>query len=289
MNWRKLAPITLGLLLPLPLLLIGRMFFGPASNLIINGRTVSPVLTRSEKLRLSTFERPCRRAEDCEPPLACLDLGGPGRSLCVASECQTDQQCKEGFTCRVLTTPGKSPLVRFCVPEGPYAEGHLCHEAPARKEDACQRGLICAGWCGRACKLDEPSSCPHGFFCEEGLNGPSCLPSCTPGDCPSGDQCVHFRDRISACMPVRGDNCQVSPCPSGQKCTFSYSPGEEQIAMECIQPCDEAHPSCTQGSICFRSVCRRTCDSSKDNSCGPGQQCVLHPDDDLSLCHPRHD
>jgi hypothetical protein len=287
MNWRKLALLAAGLLLPLPLLMIGKMFFGPSAPLLINGRAVSPLLSQSKKLKLSTFERPCRNAEDCEPPLACLDLGGPRSSLCVASECQTDLQCKEGFSCRVLATPGAGPLVRFCVPEGPHGEGHPCHEAPARKEDACQRGLICAGWCGRSCKLDEPSICPQGFFCEGGLNGPSCLPSCTPGDCPTGKQCVHFRGRIAACMPVRGENCQEIPCPSGQKCTFSYSPADDQIAMECVQPCDETHPACPQGSICFSSTCRRVCDSSKNTGCGPDEQCVFHPDDQFSLCYPR--
>jgi hypothetical protein len=287
MNWRKLAPVAGGLLLPLPLLFIAKLFLGPSAPLVINGRVVSPMLSRGETKKLLTFERPCRRPDDCEPPLACLNLGGPKSSLCVASECQTDLQCREGFTCRVLSTPGHGPLVRFCVPEGPHPEGHLCHDWPARKEDACQRGLICAGWCGRPCKPDEPSSCPQGFFCDEGLNGPSCLPSCSPEDCSPGEQCVHFRERISACMSVRGVNCQVSPCPSGQKCTFNSSPGAERIAMECVLPCDEAHPSCPQGSICFASTCRRACDYTQDNSCGPEERCSLYPDRQLSLCFPR--
>src|SRR3712207_4913546 len=98
MNWRKLAPIAGGMLLPLPLLLIAKLFFDPSAPLVINGRVVSPMLSRSEKRKLLTFERPCSRPDDCEPPLACLDLGGTRSSLCVASECQTDLQCQENFT-----------------------------------------------------------------------------------------------------------------------------------------------------------------------------------------------
>lgn len=287
MNWRRLVPIAAGLLLPLPLIIIGSALVGrPEFVSTIHGRDVSPMIPKDEKRRLPTFERSCRRHEDCDPPLVCLDLGGPKSALCVASECQTDLQCQEGFTCRVLSPLGGGPLVRFCVPEGPLVEGQACHEAPARKVDACQRGLICAGWCGRPCRLEDPQSCPHGFFCQDGLNGPSCLPSCTPGDCAPGRQCVHFRDRISACLVVEGRDCQGSSCPSGQECTFSYSPGEERIAMECVQPCGDAHSTCPAGSMCFANACRRLCEPDKANSCGPEEQCLFHPDDQLSLCYP---
>jgi hypothetical protein len=289
MIWRRAAIITLGVLLPLPLvaILIGAQSWSHSSAL--NGKTISPLLPRDELRKLLSVQHPCRTDTDCEPPLGCLNIDGGGNSLCVASECLTSQQCPEGFSCRILQSRGDGPLVRFCVPQGDVPEGTLCVEAPANRQGSCLPGLICAGWCGRPCKMDDPSTCPLGSFCADSINGPSCLPSCTEDSCSSGQQCIRFADTISACAEVAGVNCQSSPCPAGRKCTFTYSPGRNRVEMECVTPCDEQAPSCPAGELCFWGACRRRCDPKGSAACEPGDRCVDLPVEQISLCHPRYD
>lgn len=59
--------------------------------------------------------------------------------------------------------------------------------------------------------------------------------------------------------------------------------------MECVQPCGEAQTSCPQGSVCFASVCRRTCDATQENICSPEERCILYPERELSLCFPKRE
>jgi hypothetical protein len=290
MNWRRAAVITLGVLLPLPLvaiILMSAQFWGDASAL--SGRPISPLLPRDDLRKLLSFQRPCQTSEDCDPSLACLNIDGGGTWRCVASECLNDAQCTDGFICRVLNSHGNGPLVRFCVPKGTVPEGTLCVEAPANRDGACLPGLICAGWCGRPCQMDDPSTCPSGSFCADSLNGPSCLPSCTEDSCSSGQHCIRFTDGISACAEVAGVNCQESPCPAGRKCTFTYSPGRNRVEMECVTPCDEQAPSCPVGEFCSWGACRRRCDHEGSAICEPGEQCVELPVEKISLCRSRYD
>ena len=290
MNWRKVATFTLGLLLPLPLVLaIGLVYRLDRDLSVPQSRQISPVLSRAERAKLPSFQRACRRSEDCDPPLACLNIDGGGTSSCVDSECLNDTQCADGFVCRTLKSRDDGPLVRTCVPQGNVPEGTLCVEAPANRQGACQPGLICAGWCGRPCQLDEPSSCAPGSFCADSLNGPSCLPSCTVNSCPSGQQCIRSDEGISFCATVSGENCQRSVCPEGRKCTYSFSPGQNRVQMECVMPCDDQAPSCPMGSLCFAGACRRPCDGDGSTACGPGEQCVGLPLEKRSLCFSRAD
>jgi hypothetical protein len=291
MSWSRPASIALGLLLPLPLVVaLGSTWpLWDRSTSAPRGKSISPLLSWSERHELLSFERPCRTSKDCDPPLGCLDIDGGGNSFCVASECLSDLQCPEGFTCRVLKSWGDGLLVRFCVPRGKVSEGTLCVEAPANNLGACRPGLICAGWCGRPCQLDDPSSCPQGSFCANSLNGPACLPSCTEDSCLSGQQCIRFNEAVSACATVAGENCQRTPCPKERKCTYSYSPGHNRVQMECVSPCDEKAPSCPGGHICFWSACRRLCDRAGLAACEPGDQCVYLPVEKISMCLPQGD
>jgi hypothetical protein len=251
------------------------------------GKPISPFLSWNERHKLLSFERPCQKSTDCDPPLGCLNIDGGGQSFCVASECLTDLQCQDGFTCRVLKSRGDGPLVRYCVPTGSVPEGTLCVEAPANRQGACLPGLICSGWCGRRCLLDDPSSCPQGSFCTDSLNGPLCLPSCTEGTCQAGQHCIRFHDTTSACATVDGEDCQHTPCPEGRKCSFTYSPGQNQVEMECIIPCDEQTPSCPQGDICHWRACRHPCDRNDSTTCEPGERCTEYPVEKISVCQPR--
>src|SRR6185369_3015285 len=101
------------------------------------------------------------------------------KGFCGGSTCQADFQCGEYWMCQTVHTLGDGALIRTCVPPGLRREGEACVRTLGRDEETCASGLRCnKGWCGRSCQADEPTSCPQGFFCREGLNGPSCLPTC---------------------------------------------------------------------------------------------------------------
>ena len=73
-SWRKRVAVFVGVLLPLPLLLL---LWGllkpevPADG--APGVRVSPMLTHDQRMRLMTYGRHCGPGkEKCEPPLGCF-------------------------------------------------------------------------------------------------------------------------------------------------------------------------------------------------------------------------
>lgn len=278
-KWRTPLLVLLGLLLPLPLILILTTLW-PSSRtpgeriLTASGALeISPVLTVEERRALLTFERPCSRREDCEPPLGCLSRNGK-KGFCVASKCLTDLQCSDGMTCRVLPTLGQGPRVRSCVAAGNLPEGAPCLALTMDGAKSCSEGLICNSFCGRPCNLEAASPCPNGFFCRPGPSGPACAPTCEKQACPEGQQCVRFTGGASMCAAPVGDDCQRSPCPEGQQCRASFSPGQPAwAALACELPCDGAERRCPQGLICHQETCQRTCDPKGPEVCGPRWAC----------------
>jgi hypothetical protein len=286
MSWRPAVATFAILLLPLPLVLAveaGR--FQPRRAEAHETRPVSPILSLEERRELMTHERHCQTAEDCEPPLACLDLDW-GRALCMASECQTDLQCAEGFTCRALRSRGQGPWVRTCVVRGTAEEGAPCSATFTFTQEAvCRPGLLCNDYCGRPCQLGEPGACPEGTLCLQGKEGPSCMPTCDGRACPEGQACVPFKDGSSVCARVWGENCQHQACPEGASCSVSYMPGRPgEVQMECVRRCGADHPSCPEGTVCEQKKCRRPCDSKDAQACGPLETCAYYPDTRRSLC-----
>jgi hypothetical protein len=289
MRWRTSAAILIGLLLPVPLLVLlgGAWGWGLRPQ---RDEELTPVLSWEQQRSLVTFGRACQTSEDCESPLACLQdtrrVVGP---RCVASECLTDLQCKEGFVCQVVTSRGQGKRVRVCVVEdGLRKEGEACSHLPNTREDACGKGLVCRGWCGRSCRMEEPASCPEGFYCDVGPAGSSCLPTCAGRTCPEGQQCAHFQGGTSVCAVIRGPNCQQTPCPEGQQCRVTYSPQRiGEVGMECVAPCDEEATACPEGTLCFDRACRRPCQRGMPDACGPAEQCVYYPVEKLWLCKPH--
>lgn len=251
----------------------------------------SPVLTDEQRKRLRTYLRNCDTGADCEPPLGCLeDLRFLSR-YCSDSECVTDQQCPRGQVCRALTTT-QGPWVRQCVLLGDRAEGQRCYETPPRPEDACRRGLLCAGdgWCGRPCSPEEPASCPEGSFCADVEPEPACLPSCEARGCPPGQECLRSQgDGASTCAVVHGHNCQNSPCPEGFSCEdylVPRRPGEAWV--RCAQRCGSPEdPPCSSGEVCHRIFCERACSPEQPNACGVGFHCIQMPEDGPWLCKPE--
>lgn len=251
-------------------------------------RAVSPILTLDERRELMTHERSCKKAEDCEPPLGCLNLGS-GHSICMASECQTDLQCAEEFTCRALKSRGGGPWIHTCIVRGTAEEGEPCSSSYTFQQEAvCRPGLLCNGHCGRPCQLDDSSSCPEGSICLKGREGPSCMPTCEGRTCPEGQECVPFKDGSSVCGKIWGENCQRQGCPEGTSCRTSYFPGSPgEISMECIQRCGEGRPPCLEGTLCDQRMCRRPCDEKDAHACGPQEVCSYFPVTRRWLCSVR--
>ena len=277
-----------GLLLPLPLVLVlvaaqqeARPSRAPTN--------VSPVLTHEERMQRTTYQRHCEKSSDCESPLRCLrrwDI-----AFCTDSECMTDAQCREDEACQEFKTDDDGPRVRMCITQGRRREGERCKSLPANRSEACEPGLRCfEGWCGRPCRMDEPGSCPGGFYCAE--EGVMCLPTCEGLSCPEGQQCVRLNNRTreqngSACVTVHGSNCQQSACSEGQRCLVfdvPHRPGEAWMA--CRQRCGEGRPECPDGLLCHRLFCRQPCDPQVPGGCGSGEKCAQSAPEDPWVCQP---
>jgi len=288
MRWRMPAAVVLGLLLLLPLAwaihvtLFGGLRPTPDAKVI-------PMLSPAERERLMTYERPCTGRKDCEPPLGCFFNTRSRWMYCSDSRCMTDQQCPEDMVCRTLKTQGGGPPIRHCALVGERKEGDPCVEMSSLRTAACERGLLCQHHrCGRPCRLDDSGSCPEGFLCRDGLNGPSCLPTCESRSCPEGQQCVRLDEGVSVCAEVHGEDCQQTPCPDGQKCSVQ-APFDHprEVWMTCLLRCDEKNPSsCPEGFVCEMSYCRKSCDPAVPNACGPHYKCYRYSERYAWTCDP---
>ncbi len=260
MKWRTPVAIAAGLLLTVPLLLaLGAALHPVREPVPERNAQLVPMLSWEESRKLQTFDRPCQTQEDCDAPLGCTPLNPGGPRVCLASECMTDLQCEEGFTCQALPTLERERWVRFCTPLGRRKEGEPCMKGLGIVRNSCEQGLICTAWCGRPCTLNAPESCPEGFYCKEGgPEGPSCHPTCEGRGCPDGQQCIHIEGRTSLCAEVLGRNCQHEPCPERQECRLHFPRKRGQgwvMGMECVQPCGDGAP-CPEGLVCAGGACQ---------------------------------
>ncbi len=282
-----LPGLLVGLLLVIPLGAIA--VYAIRERLQLRGpqeRRVSPILSLEERLKRVTYQRDCKKAQDCEPPLGCLSDSRFFKSYCADSECMTDMQCREGFSCQELRTRDDGPRVRACIPQGVRKEGERCASLPADLQQACEPGLLCgAAWCGRPCEKAKPGSCPAGFFCSDVTPGPLCLPTCVEQGCSTGKVCVSFHQGTSACMSVHGVDCRQSGCPGSQECLVLQRenlPGE--VWMECATRCGEGRPVCPDGMLCHRSYCQTPCTPESADACAPGYYCGRFGADEPWVC-----
>jgi hypothetical protein len=279
--------VVLGGLLPLPLawLLYAATLRGLTER--IQEGPVVPILTNEEFRGQLSYLKPCRTEKDCTPPLACYFDPARRMRLCGDSTCLTDLQCEEGYTCRTLRTVGHKARVRLCVPRGGRKEGEQCAPFFPQAEYHCVPGLLCQDWCGRPCQIDVPESCPEGFFCREGPEGTSCLPTCEGQRCPGGQRCVSRRQGVSICAMVHGQDCESNPCPQGQTCKLRELPTRPgELWGECVQGCDEDQPPCPEGKVCIAGWCSQACDPRSPSACGPHFVCDTLGDGSPWYCQP---
>jgi hypothetical protein len=293
MKWRTVLAVLVGVMLPLPLVLLAGLVERPVPPPPSpSGRKISPVLTAEQRLRLATYRADCGSGERCEPPLGCLTELRTFRQYCTDSQCSLDAECPEGQVCRGLATAGDGPLVRVCVPVGLRQEGEFCFPLPKDREAACAEGLICGGrymsWCARPCQKQEAAPCPEGFFCADTDPEPVCLPTCEARRCPEGKHCVRYLHGVSVCAEVYGPQCQQTPCPRGGECEASYDtahPGKSW--MECVERCGEGRPPCSAGMVCDKWLCRVPCDPKGPPSCIEGYVCRQHKPGRPFTCQPE--
>jgi hypothetical protein len=294
MRWRTPLAILLGLLLLLPLAWsIYVAMFGHVAMLGGSHPTsevkVAPMLSAEARRRLMTYERPCGGSKQCEPPLGCFFNTRSRWVYCTDSRCMTDQQCSDDMACRTFKTLGQGPAIRHCTLVGTQKEGDTCYDMSDSRDEACERDLVCQGnRCGRPCRMGEPGSCPKGFLCREGINGPSCLPTCEGRACPEGQDCIRLDEGVSVCAEVYGQNCQRTPCPGGQEC-FLDNPVSHprEVWGTCLLYCDEKSPSsCPEGFVCQIGACRKSCDPAVPNACGPHYTCYRYSEKYAWTCDP---
>ena len=278
MKWRNALGGIAGALLPVPLLLVLVSMWPGGRPSTAEATRVSPVLSFEERMQRATYHRHCQKSSDCEAPMGCLVDARVRTHYCSDSQCVTDEQCPDGLVCRELATTSGGPLVRFCIPLGFRKEGEECLPLPSDRQQACEPGLLCAdsrvGWCGRPCGLNEPASCPDGYFCGNVPPEPICLPTCEARGCPEGQQCIRYKDGVSQCAVVHGPHCQQSPCPDGRECLETTSvrkPG--RVWMECVEECGPGKPSCPDGFTCDRWHCLPSCDPRNPDTCAEGYRC----------------
>lgn len=283
MRWHSLLAALSGLLLTLPLawLLHAAMFKQGTSPPDAQGKTPVPMLSDEQRRSLLTYGQSCVSDGDCESPLRCFFSTHTMSRYCTDSRCVTDLQCQEGFVCRTQTMTLNGAPIRVCSLTGMRKEGEECMEHSPSNDSACEKGLLCQSRCGRPCRPEEPSSCPEGFFCQEGpADGPSCLPTCEGRTCPDGQRCVTLDNpslegrHASICATVYGRDCQQNPCPQDQRCLLQdYPQPVDAVWMQCLSGCGQGAPPCPQGTVCHQYECHKSCTPEDASSCEPGFTC----------------
>lgn len=234
-------------------------------------------------------ERPaqvCANSSDCPPGQGCVFEALHGRMLCRASECDSDQHCPVGKICRVANDVGAGLPTRRCTQPGTQKEGDACHNLSSDISQTCQAGLLCVkGRCGRSCEKNTIGGCPSGSICVSTPEGSGCLASCRDGQCPLGQECIHFGDTASCATPI-GRNCLKHGCGQGMGCDVTRR--MDNVIFECRQHCSPLDSdSCPQGHVCGagsdgQSVCYQSCDFA-EHPCPQGYECYTVTEDFQTL------
>jgi len=233
----------------------------------------------------------CRMDSDCPAGQGCVANRETRRMECLSSDCEEDAHCFPGFTCRAANTGESGPIIRRCTPEGVRSEGERCDSGYISRNGSCREGLRCIGEvCTRPCRLEDPTSCPMGHTCEEGMDGPGCVADCRQLGCPNGQRCKHIKDSRYQCLEAVIGTCPETPCAEGELCVKRLPRGRG--AFWCARACNPIFAdSCPSGYVCgmaspTTSACFRACDPHDFRSCDEGWTCgTVSEDMTLWGCH----
>lgn len=237
----------------------------------------------------------CWTDSDCPRGQGCVPDWKTRRFKCVSSECEEDTHCFPGFVCRTVSTGITDTVIRRCVPEGVQQEGEACAAVTSSRRSTCREGLRCVDqMCTAPCQLDVPTSCPSGYTCTDGPDGPGCVPDCQKLGCPQGQQCKHLKGSDYTCLERVTGTCPESSCAEGERCNVNLFRGHG--TFWCARVCNPLRPdSCPSGQVCGKasgtaSTCYRQCDPRDLDFCGPGWMCAT-VSEDFSLwgCSPAVD
>lgn len=281
MTLRVRLAALLGLLLPLPMMalmsvaLYGHGWGQNTDPSRPHTMGLVPMLTSGERQSLHSYKQECETDTDCEPPLRCFYNMLAQSRLCTDSACLTDHDCPEGFACQTEVTKSGKELLHVCSVVGVRKEGEGCLMLPREREDGCKQGLLCRGYCGRPCRLDDASTCPGGYFCKDDPAGPSCQPTCEGRSCPEGQRCVSRGSHVSVCATVHGRDCQMDACPQEQVCSiYDYPDHPRELWMDCLSSCGTPGDGvCPEGTVCYLYRCRQSCTPEDSSACGTGFSC----------------
>jgi hypothetical protein len=220
----------------------------------------------------------CRTDSDCPAGQGCVANRETRRLECMASDCEEDTHCFPGFACRAANGGDSGPVIRRCTPEGVRREGETCDSRYISRNGACREGLRCVSEiCTVSCRLDDPASCPTGYHCKEGADGPGCLPDCRQLGCPRGQQCKRINESKHQCLESVVGTCPETPCAEGELCVKRLSRGRG--VFWCARSCNPIFPdSCPAGYVCGQasrttSACFPRCDPHDLDTCDKGWLC----------------
>ncbi len=95
------------------------------------------------------------------------------------------------------------------------------------------------------------------------------------------------RQGASACVVVRGQHCQQTPCPEGRKCMAVFGSSKAgQVWMECYPQCGKELSPCPEGFLCEGRMCRKACEPSGLDVCEPGFRCLRRFEQQPWMCQP---
>jgi MYXO-CTERM domain-containing protein len=208
---------------------------------------------------------------------ACVDPGD-GARRCLALCLGDAGGCVAGEVCT-----GTNGACGACVPTRSFGAAHGLGEQCTGNAD-CRSGMCAVhagiGECVEPC--GDMSSCPVGFWCEDGVctlsrtspPGGACT---TSSDCGIGNVCPTAGAR-TWCTP---SDCTTSACPTGMTCS---SVSGANICVPDLAAGGEACASdaqCVSG-LCFQGVCTTTCTHA--SQCATGYQCQRTSDGTSAHC-----